>query len=293
VTQTGFIAAMAADLAFAAYDAPAAVDHRVSEWVIVSVWGSNREYLTLSRTGVTVRSDVAPPGLQPFGTHLGVLLNRVLTKVGEDRPREYQPPEYKPREYRPREDRAREYRAREDRVGEDRAVEGGTEEASEYLLMRNQPPDIPVGGVFFPTDGFVRLTLRGGAHTLAGSGVAGFSLTGHGRFAHCSGVRHGQHVLHDVPDPAPGARDALAWHMTAARRPWIGEFVPPERVLVRTAGRARPASPPPRHPLPVLAPPAPAGDAVSSPAHLAPADPAPHTRRRKRPETKHGVTTEA
>jgi hypothetical protein len=263
VTQTGFIAAMAADLAFAAYDAPAAVDHRASEWVIVSVWGNNREYLTLSRTGVPVRSDVAPPGLQPFGTHLGLLLNRVVVQPGDNRPRE----------------------------GE--ASEDAAEETSEYLLMRNQPPDIPVGGVFFPTDGFVRLTLRGDAQTLAGSAMAGFSLTGHGRFAHCSGIRHGQHVLHDVPDPAPGARDALAWHLIAARRPWIGEFVPPERALARPVGRARPASPPPRNPLPVLASSIPADDAVASPTHLAPAEPAPHTRRRKRPETKHGVTTEA
>jgi hypothetical protein len=248
VTQTGFIAAMAADLAFAAYDAPAVVDHRAQEWVIVSVWGSNREFLTLSRTGVAVCSDAAPPGLQPFGTHLGVLLNRVLADA---------------------------------------------EEASEYLLMRNQPPDIPVGGVFYPTDGFVRLRLRDGAHTLAGSGMAGTSLTGHGRFAHCAGIRHGQHVLHDVPDPAPGARDAWAWHMTAARRPWIGEFVPPEHGLVRPANSAPRPSPPVRHKLPVLTPPALTGDAVSPPAHLAPAGPAPHTRRRKRPEAKHGVTTEA
>jgi hypothetical protein len=247
VTQTGFIAAMAADLAFAAYNAPAAVDRCASEWVIVSVWGTNRDFLTLSRTGIAVRSEEAPPGLQPCATHLGVLLSRVLT---------------------------------------------GAEEASEYLLMRNQPADIPVGGVFFPTDGFVRLTLRDGTHTLAVSGMAGSSLTGHGRFAHYA-------------DPAPGARDARAWHMAATRRPWIGEFVPPERVMVRSVSGPRAAVPTPRRPLPVLTVPSRAGDATrspetsspdhlaSSPGHLAPADPAPHTKRRKRPETKHGVTTEA
>ncbi len=272
MTQTGFIAAMAADLAFAAYDAPAAVDRRTAEWVIVSVWGTNCEFLTLSRTGVAVCSEKAPPGLQPFGTHLGLLLSRVVT---------------------------------------------GAEEASEYLLMRNQPADIPVGGVFFPTDGFVRLTLRDSISNLTVSGLAGSSLTGHGRFAHCDGTRHGQRVVHDVPDPPPGAEDARAWHMTAIRRPWIGEFVPPERVLARPAGAPRVATPPFRRPPPVLAVPSRAGDAApraarsaatSSPDHLAsdhlasdhlasdhlaPAGPAPHTRRRKRPEAKHGVTTEA
>src|ERR1700761_1722539 len=138
---------MAADLAFAAYDAPAAVDRRAGEWIIVSVWGTNCEFLTLSRTRVAVVTEEAPPGLQPFGTHLGVLLSRVVTAA---------------------------------------------EEASEYLLMRNQPADIPVGGVFFPTDGFVRLTLRDGVSNLTASGLAGSSLTGHGRFAHCDAIVLGQ-----------------------------------------------------------------------------------------------------
>src|ERR1700755_2384169 len=104
---------MAADLAFATRDVRAAADCRASEWVIVSVWGTDGEFLTLSRTYVAVLSEEAPPGLQPLATHLGVLLSRVVA---------------------------------------------GTEESSKYLLRRTQPADIPVGGVFFPTDGFVRLS---------------------------------------------------------------------------------------------------------------------------------------
>jgi hypothetical protein len=273
VTQTGFIAAMAADLAFAAQDTPASADRRASEWVIVSVWGTNGEFLTLSRTCVAVLSEEAPPGLQPFGTHLGVLLRRVVA---------------------------------------------GTDESSEYLLMRNQPADIPVGGVFFPTDGFVRLSLRDGVSNLTASGLAGSSLAGHDRVGHCDHTLHGQRVAYDAPDPdaAFGVQDARAWHMTAVRRAWIGEFVSPGRASVRPA-RARRAAPSlsplssrlvaSLQPLPVLAMAEPAlashsGDpgarvaqsvATSSPDHLALGGPTPHTRRRKRPEAKHGVTTEA
>jgi hypothetical protein len=266
VTQTGFIAAMAADLAFAARDVPAAADRRASEWVIVSVWGTNGEFLTLSRTCVAVLSEEAPPGLQPFGTHLGVLLSRAVAE---------------------------------------------TEESSEYLLMRNQPADIPVGGVFFPTDGFVRLSLRDGVSNLTASGLAGSSLAQHDGVAHYDGTLHGQRVAQDAPDLVFGGQDARAWHMTAVRRAWIGEFVPQGRRLVRLARAPRAAPlPSPRSPPlqvlavaePALAGPAHSSDSpariarsvpTSSPDYLALSEPAPHTRRRKRPEAKHGVTTEA
>lgn len=267
MTQTGFIAAMATRLAFAAYDSPATLEPDGTEWFIVSIWGTNREFLTLSRTNVAVQGHEAPPGLQPCSTNLGILLSRFV-------------------------------------------ADG--EEASEYLLMRNQPPDIPVGGVFHPTDGFARLTLRDGIPR----------LTAHGRFAHTAGTLSGRRVIHDVPNPAPGAQQARAWHLTACRRPWIGEFIPSDdastrapviaRVpaLVRSQREAPVHSVPPRglqsrgvqsrgkqsggvqprggQPLAaqpqVAAPPDPG---------LAPAGSAPHTRRRKRPEAKHDVTTEA
>jgi hypothetical protein len=237
---------MAAELTYGAYDSPVQLDRRSTEWVIVSVWGQEREYLTLSRTGIRVEAEDAPPGLQPAFTHLGILLNRVMS---------------------------------------------GTEEISEYLLMRNQPADIPVAGVFHPTDGFVRVARKGG-ETL---------LTGHGRFAHSPGVLKGRPVVHDVPDPAPGAEAARSWHLTGSRRPWIGEFIraasePMEPVDpgVRAARRAPALVTVPREP-PVLAAKLRNGDdapAVTA-AHLASGESAPHTRRRKRPEAEHGVITEA
>lgn len=248
--QTGFIAAMAAELTYGAYDSPVQLDRCSTEWAIVSVWGQEREYMTLSRTGVKVAangtSPWAPPGLQPSCTHLGILLNRVTS---------------------------------------------GAEEISEYLLMRNQPSDIPVAGVFHPTDGFVRLVQTDGATT----------LTGHGRFAHSSGVLKGRPVVHDVPDPAPGAEAARSWHMTGERRPWIGEFIrtatepeEPTGPQVRTARRAPALVTVPRE-SPVLG--AKLRNGEDAPplevAHLASDGSAPHTRRRKRPEAEHGVTTEA
>jgi hypothetical protein len=251
VIKTGFIAAMAAELTYGAYDSPARLDRRGSEWVIVSAWGHEREYLTLSRTGVWVETDEAPPGLQPAHTHLGVLLNRATD---------------------------------------------GQEEISEYLLMRNQPADTPVAGVFHPTDGFVRVAQKHGE----------ISLTGHGRFAHSPGIMKGRPVVHDVPDPAPGAQAARAWHITGRRRPWMGEFFhtasePMGRVEpgTQTARRAPALMTVPREP-PVLsaklrngedAPPLTAPQ--TSVPHLASDVSPPHTRRRKRPEAKHDVITEA
>jgi hypothetical protein len=259
VTQTGFIAAMAAELTYGAYDSPVQLDRRGTEWVIVSVWGHEREYLTLSRTGVLAEVDDAHPnaphdapgGLQPTCTHLGILLNRVTD---------------------------------------------GLAEISEYLLMRNQPADIPVAGVFHPTDGFVRVIQKCGE----------ISLTGHGRFAHSAGVMQGRPVVHDVPDPAPGAEAAQAWHITGSRRPWIGEFIhtasdPMGRVEWggRTARRPPALAAVPREP-PVLSARLRSGeDAPSvtppqtSDPHLASDGSTPHTRRRKRPEARHDVTTEA
>lgn len=260
MTQSGFIAAMAAELAFAAYSSPSTVQSRASEWIIVSNWGGNRDFLTLSRTGVPVQGHDAPPGLQPCCTYLGILLSR----AGAD-----------------------------------------TEEVSEYLLMRNQPADIPVGGMFHPTDGYVSLTLSDGIP----------SVMGHGRFAHAAASLGGAPVMNDVPHPAPGAPKACAWHLRATRRPWIGEVAAADRLkpLLAATSRAR-ALPRSRRPEQVLVVPPRKDDTTSPEARcaavkpegpdplasdplasgpLASASPTPHNRRRKRPEAKHDVTSEA
>jgi hypothetical protein len=85
---------------------------------------------------------------------------------------------------------------------------------SEYLLVRHRPPDIAVGGIFYPSDGYARVQRRNGD----------IRITAHGRYAHCHGLSQGQSVVHDVPDPAPGYDKARAWHLTAERRPWVGDF---------------------------------------------------------------------
>jgi len=170
VPQTGFIAAMAAELAFGDYNKPAAPGPRLAEWIIVSTWGRSGDYLSLSRTNVAVAGmDAAPPGLQPAATHLGILL-----APGPD----------------------------------------AAEADAEYLLVRHRPPDVPVGGVFHPSDGFVRVLRAGGP----------LRLIARGRYAHCHGMWEGRPIVCDVPNPAPGSEMAHAWHLTATRRPWIGEF---------------------------------------------------------------------
>lgn len=100
---------------------------------------------------------------------------------------------------------------------------GVDDSESEYLLVRHRPPDVPVGGVFHPSDGFVRVLRQSGT----------LSVIARGRYAHCHGVWEGQPIVCDVPNPAPGSGMAHAWGLTAIRRPWIGEF---------TSGGANPAS---------------------------------------------------
>jgi hypothetical protein len=92
-------------------------------------------------------------------------------------------------------------------------VTAGREE-TEYLLVRHQPADVAVAGVFHPSDGYVRVLRRDGVVT----------LIGRGRYAHCHGARQGQSIVRDISDPAPGYEKARAWHLTAVQYPWIGEF---------------------------------------------------------------------
>jgi hypothetical protein len=82
-----------------------------------------------------------------------------------------------------------------------------------FLMVRQQPTDFPIAGAFFPTDGYSRLFLSGGA----------LQLRSEGRHAHSA--RHPDSpVRNDLPDPPPEARRALGWHVEAMRRNWVGEF---------------------------------------------------------------------
>jgi hypothetical protein len=89
-------------------------------------------------------------------------------------------------------------------------------EESEYLLLRNRPPEVAVGGIFHPSDGYVRVERQNGE----------MRVTARGRFAHCHGTWQGQSVVCDIPNPAPGYEKARSWHLDAVQRPWIGEFTP-------------------------------------------------------------------
>jgi hypothetical protein len=45
------------------------------------------------------------------------------------------------------------------------------------------------------------------------------------RYSHSCGWLDGREVRKDIPDPAPASVEAMAWHIEATRRKWIGEFI--------------------------------------------------------------------
>jgi len=85
---------------------------------------------------------------------------------------------------------------------------------SVFLLVRQQPAQLPVAGAFFPADGYVRIFETQGT----------VGLRGEGRHAHSLGRVDNYWIRKDVPDPAPNARGALAWHIDGVQRNWAGEF---------------------------------------------------------------------
>jgi hypothetical protein len=88
-------------------------------------------------------------------------------------------------------------------------------EESTFLLVRQRPVQIPIAGTFFPADGYVRIVKIGGV----------LGLRADGRHAHSVGRVGGRWIRNDVPDPAPNTRGAMAWHIDAVRRKWVGEFI--------------------------------------------------------------------
>ena len=46
-----------------------------------------------------------------------------------------------------------------------------------------------------------------------------------------------EQVRKDIPDPAPGTAEAMAWHIEAVRHNWIGEFFPARQPIRREAIR--------------------------------------------------------
>jgi hypothetical protein len=69
--------AMYATIGTAAYNTPTLIEHQHDEWLVVSCWGGDANYLAVSRTGLTASAaEVAPDGLQPATTFLGILIER-------------------------------------------------------------------------------------------------------------------------------------------------------------------------------------------------------------------------
>jgi hypothetical protein len=90
-----------------------------------------------------------------------------------------------------------------------------TEATSTFLLVRQLPFPVELAGTFFPADGYVLVQQR---ETM--------SLVGKTRYSHSRGWLDGREVRKDIPDPAPASVEAMAWHIEATRRSWIGEFIP-------------------------------------------------------------------
>lgn len=91
-----------------------------------------------------------------------------------------------------------------------------TVDETTFLLVRQRPRLLPIAGAFFPADGHMRIL----------SGQETLELLGFGRHAHSLGRLDGCRIHNDVPDPAPNARGATAWHIRGIRHSWVGELFP-------------------------------------------------------------------
>jgi hypothetical protein len=105
--------------------------------------------------------------------------------------------------------------------------ESETEAASTFLLVRQLPFQIELAGTFFPADGYALLEQR---ETIG--------LVCKTRYSHSCGWLDGREIRKDIPDPAPSSAEAMAWHIEATRRNWIGEFVPEASLTARLPVRA-------------------------------------------------------
>ena len=106
-------------------------------------------------------------------------------------------------------------------------AESEAEATSTFLLVRQLPMPIELAGTFFPADGYVLLQQRDDIR-----------LVGQTRYSHSCGWLDGREIRKDIPDPAPSSAEAMAWHIEATRRDWIGEFFPASKPMARVGMRA-------------------------------------------------------
>jgi len=74
--QSGFVVAMKGDLSLGQYDRPTALLHTAPFWLIVSRWGRDGEFLTISSADRALPDSIdAPAGLAPRNTLFGLMLS--------------------------------------------------------------------------------------------------------------------------------------------------------------------------------------------------------------------------
>ena len=110
------------------------------------------------------------------------------------------------------------------------ASESETDATSTFLLVRQLPMPIELAGTFFPADGYAVLRQRDDIRLVCET-----------RYSHSCGWLDGREIRKDIPDPAPSSAEAMAWHIEARQRSWIGEFFPTsgaykQRVALRATG---------------------------------------------------------
>lgn len=80
--KNGFVVAMAAELSFAAYHRPIAIQRKTRRWIIVSRCGPGSEFVTIASAAGKVELDAdAPIGLAPINTAVGVLLSETAEEL--------------------------------------------------------------------------------------------------------------------------------------------------------------------------------------------------------------------
>jgi hypothetical protein len=107
------------------------------------------------------------------------------------------------------------------------ASESTRDAACTFLLVRQLPMPIELAGTFFPADGYAVLQQRDDIRLVCET-----------RYSHSCGWLDGKEIRKDIPDPAPSSSEAMAWHIQAQRRGWIGEFFPTTEPAKRVPLRA-------------------------------------------------------
>ncbi len=106
-------------------------------------------------------------------------------------------------------------------------AESEKDATSTFLLVRQLPRPFELAGTFFPAEGYISLQQREDIRLIANA-----------RYSHSCGWLNGKEIRKDIPDPAPSSAEAMAWHIEAVRRDWIGQFFPASKPSIKAGLRA-------------------------------------------------------